>query len=46
MKWENVIEREIAAGTLEINEDYVGDNPIVLPEGYKSVYADEKTVSF
>ncbi len=45
-KWENVIEREIAAGTLEINEDYVGDNPIVLPEGYKSVYADEKTVSF
>lgn len=45
-KWENVIEKEIAAGTLEINEDYVGDNPIVLPEGYKSVYADEKTVSF
>lgn len=27
-KWENVIEREIAAGTLEINEDYVGDKPI------------------
>lgn len=33
-KFENVIEREIAAGTLEINEDYVGDNPIHLPEGY------------
>ena len=34
-KLENVIEREIAAGTLEVNEDYIGDDPIVLPEGYK-----------
>ncbi|HKM28360.1 MAG TPA: nucleoside recognition domain-containing protein [Anaerovoracaceae bacterium] len=33
-KWENVIEKEIAAGTLEINENYIGDSPIVLPEGY------------
>ena len=33
-KWENVIEAEIAAGTLEINENYIGSNPIVLPEGY------------
>ena len=33
-KLENVIEREIAAGTLEVNEDYIGDDPIVLPEGY------------
>lgn len=33
-KWENVIEKEIAAGTLELNENYIGDSPIVLPEGY------------
>lgn len=33
-KLENVIEREIAAGTLEINDEYIGDDPIVLPEGY------------
>ena len=33
-KWENVIAAELAAGTLEINENYVGPNPIVLPEGY------------
>lgn len=33
-KWENVIEKEIAAGTLELNENYLGDSPIVLPEGY------------
>ena len=33
-KWENVIEREIAAGTLALNENYLGDSPIVLPEGY------------
>ena len=33
-KWENVIAAELAAGTLEINENYVGDSPIVLPEGY------------
>lgn len=46
-KWENVVEREIAAGTLEINEDYVGDNPIVLPEDYHSVYEkDGKKVAF
>ena len=41
-KGENVIAAEIAAGTLEINEHYVGDNPIVLPEGYKSKNADDK----
>lgn len=41
-KWENVIEAEIAAGTLEINENYVGDNPIVLPEGYKAKGGSEK----
>lgn len=29
-----IIEREIAAGTLEINEDYIGNDPIVLPEDY------------
>ena len=34
-KWENVIEKEIAAGTLELNDNYeLGENPIVLPEGY------------
>lgn len=33
-KWENVIEKEIAQGTLELNENYLGDSPIVLPEGY------------
>ncbi len=36
-KWENVIEKEIAAGTLEINENYIGDKPIVLPEGYRAI---------
>lgn len=36
-KWENVIEKEMAAGRLEINEEYIGDNPIVLPEDYVSV---------
>jgi spore maturation protein A len=45
-KWENIIEREIAAGTLEINENYVGDKPIVLPEGYKCVNAKEEKVSW
>jgi spore maturation protein A len=45
-KWENIIEREIAAGTLEINENYVGDKPIVLPEGYKSINAKEEKVSW
>ena len=33
-KWEKVVEREIAAGTLDVNENYLGDSPIVLPEGY------------
>lgn len=33
-KLENVIAREIAAGTLEVNDEYVGNDPIVLPEGY------------
>ncbi len=40
-KWENVIAAEIAAGTLEINENYIGDSPIVLPEGYGKK-ADDK----
>ncbi len=40
-KWENVIEKEIAAGTLELNENYQGENPIVLPEGYVCKYAEE-----
>lgn len=41
-KWENIIEKEIAAGTLEINEDYMGDTPIVLPEGYVCKLSDKK----
>ena len=45
-KWENVIEKAIAAGTLEINENYVGDKPIVLPEGYKSINDKNNTVAF
>lgn len=45
-KFSNVIEKEIAAGTLEINEDYIGDNPIVLPEGYKSVNEKSESVSW
>lgn len=46
-KWENVIEKELAAGTLEINEEYIGDNPIVLPENYVSVSSkDGGRVSF
>ena len=44
-KFENVVEREIAAGRLEINEDYIGDNPIVLPEDYELKTGSEK-VSF
>lgn len=45
-KWENVIEAEIAAGTLEINENYIGSNPIVLPEGYKCKNNADNKVSF
>jgi spore maturation protein A len=45
-RWENVVEKAIAAGTLEINENYVGSNPIVLPEGYKSVNATDNKVAF
>lgn len=46
-KWENVIEKELAAGTLEINEEYIGDNPIVLPEDYVPASAkDGGRVSF
>lgn len=45
-KWENVVEKEIAAGTLEINEDYIGDQPIVLPEGYRSIYDEDKKAAF
>lgn len=44
-KFENVVEREIAAGRLEINEEYIGDNPIVLPEGYELKTGTE-TVKF
>lgn len=33
-KLENVIAKEIAAGTLEVNDEYIGNDPIVLPEGY------------
>ena len=35
-------EEDIAAGRLEINEHYVGDNPIVLPEGYELKTGPEK----
>ncbi len=28
-KYDNMIKRDMAAGTLEINEDYIGDDPIV-----------------
>lgn len=41
-KFENIVEKEIAAGRLEINEDYIGDSPIVLPEGYKLKTGSEK----
>ena len=29
-----MIANEIAAGTLEVNDEYIGNDPIVLPEGY------------
>lgn len=45
-RFDLVVEREIAAGTLEINEDYQGSDPIQLPEGYHSIYAADKKVSF
>lgn len=45
-KWENVIEAEIAAGTMVINENYVGDKPIVLPAGYKCKYDTDNKVNF
>ena len=45
-KYDAIIEKEIAAGTLEINEDYIGDDPIVLPESYKSVNAEEEKVAW
>lgn len=41
-KYDYIIEQEIAAGTIEINEEYIGDDPIVLPEGYQSVNAKEE----
>lgn len=44
-KFENIVEKEIAAGRLEINEEYIGDSPIVLPEGYQLKTGSE-TVSF
>ena len=45
-KYDYVIEKEMAAGRLEINEDYIGNDPIVLPENYKSVNAAEEKVSW
>ncbi|NLD11252.1 MAG: nucleoside recognition protein [Clostridiales bacterium] len=35
-----VIDREIAAGTIQINPDYIGPDPIVLPDDY--VPAEER----
>ncbi len=40
-KYEYCIEQELAAGTLEINENYSGEDPIVLPEGYREKYAEK-----
>ena len=45
-KLENVIEREIAAGTLEVNDEYVGNDPIVLPEGYQLKGAHSEKVEW
>lgn len=45
-KYDNIIEKEIAAGTLEINEDYIGDDPIVLPDSYKSVNPEEEKIAW
>lgn len=44
-KFENIVEKEIAAGRLEINEEYIGNNPIKLPEGYK-LNTGAETVGF
>lgn len=45
-KYDVIIEKEIAAGTIEINEDYIGNDPIVLPENYKSKKVAEEKVSW
>lgn len=45
-KYDYIIEKEIAAGTIEINEDYIGNDPIVLPENYKSKKVAEEKVSW
>lgn len=45
-KYDVIIEKEIAAGTIEINEDYIGNDPIVLPENYKSKNAVDEKVSW
>lgn len=45
-KYDYLVEKEIAAGTIEINEEYVGDDPIVLPEDYKSANVKEEKVSW
>lgn len=42
-KWENVIEEEMAADTLQLNENYEGTNPIVLPEAVETTEAAEIT---
>lgn len=45
-KYDVIIEKEIAAGTLEINEDYIGNDPIVLPENYESVNSKDEKVAW
>lgn len=45
-KFDAVVEKEMAAGTLEINENYIGEDPIVLPEGYQSVNKKSESVSW
>lgn len=45
-KYDYIIEKEIAAGTLEINEDYIGDDPIVLPDDYVSANTEEEKIAW
>lgn len=40
-KYDYIIEKEMAAGTLQINEDYIGEDPIVLPESYVAKNAEK-----
>jgi len=39
-KYDYIIQQEMAAGTLEINEAYIGADPIILPDDYNTKYAD------